>query len=165
MIGVTNKICPDGNVIYYGESSIEVRKRGLHTSRVHAIKRAIRHSARICACHYQKNPIMGKEPGFVATSKISKGTVYKYTAGGAAFKKCQILLETSIPQKLSPYEKLRASRKNQQRATFALQNVQGRKCTPVLGNVITSLLPLGASNSGKLFFKALSIIHSCQPTA
>ncbi|KAH7378559.1 hypothetical protein BKA64DRAFT_538118, partial [Cadophora sp. MPI-SDFR-AT-0126] len=38
--------------------------------------------------------------------------------------------------------------KDQQRAFFALQNVEGRKCTPVLGIVMTNMLPLGVSNSG-----------------
>lgn len=57
--------------------------------------------------------------------------------------------------------------KCQQRAFFALQNVQGRKCSPILGIVITNILPLSRSNSnsGGLFVKASRINHSCQPNA
>jgi hypothetical protein len=55
--------------------------------------------------------------------------------------------------------------RDQQRAFLALQNVQGRKCTPILGTVKTNMLPLGDSNSGGLFLEASRINHSCQPNA
>jgi hypothetical protein len=111
---------------------------------------------------YTIKPITGKGLGFVAASKISKGA--------------RILLEVPLfktpdssenigSAEIMVLREVRSLTKDQQRAFFALQNVQGRKCTPILGIAITNMLPLGASNSGGLFLEASRINHSCQPNA
>lgn len=111
---------------------------------------------------YTIKPITGKGLGFVAFSKISKGT--------------RILLEVPLfktpgstedigSAEITVLREVRSLTKDQQRAFFALQNSQGRKCTPVLGIVITNMLPLGVSNNGGLFLEASRINHSCQPNA
>lgn len=111
---------------------------------------------------YTIKPVKGKGLGFVATSKISKGT--------------RILLEIPLfktsgftedigSAEIIVLREVKSLTKDQQRAFLALQNVQGRKCTPILGIVITNMLPLGSSNSGGLFLEASRINHSCQPNA
>ncbi|KAI9764032.1 MAG: hypothetical protein M1840_008908 [Geoglossum simile] len=109
---------------------------------------------------YAIRPITGKGQGFVATSKIPKGT--------------RILLEVPLFKMPGSAEdigsaesivlrEVKSLTKDQQRAFLALRNVQGRKCTPLLGIVITNILPLGGSDSGGLFLEASRINHSCQP--
>jgi hypothetical protein len=112
---------------------------------------------------YTIKPITGKGLGFIAASKISKGT--------------RILLEVPLfktpdstedigSAEIIVLREVKSLTKDQQRAFFALQNVQGRnKCTPVLGIAITNMLPLGGSNNGGLFLEASRINHSCQPNA
>jgi hypothetical protein len=112
---------------------------------------------------YTIKPITGKGLGFIAASKISKGT--------------RILLEVPLFEtpdssedissaEIIVLQEVKSLTKDQQRAFFALQNVQRRnKCSPVLGIAITNMLPLGASNSGGLFLEASRINHSCQPNA
>jgi hypothetical protein len=106
--------------------------------------------------------ITGKGLGFVATSKISKGT--------------RILLEAPLFETPGSTEdtgsaeiivlrEVKSLTKDQQRAFFTLQNSQGRKFSPVLGIVSTNALPLGVSNNGGLFLEASRINHSCQPNA
>ena len=112
---------------------------------------------------YTIKPITGKGLGFIAASKIFKGT--------------RILLEEPLfktpdstedigSAEITVLREVKSLTKDQQRAFFALQNVQGRnKCTPVLGIAITNMLPLGASDSGGLFLEASRINHSCRPNA
>lgn len=111
---------------------------------------------------YTIEPITGKGRGFVATSKIPKGT--------------RILLEVPLFKTPGSFEdigsaesivlrEVRNLTRDQQRAFLALQNAQGRKCTPLLGIVITNMLPLGGGDSGGLFLEASRINHSCQPNA
>ncbi|RDW68634.1 hypothetical protein BP5796_09291 [Coleophoma crateriformis] len=111
---------------------------------------------------YTIKPITGKGLGFVATSKISKGT--------------RILLEVPLfkmpgsaedigSAEITVLREVRSLTKDQQRAFFGLQNSKGRKYNPVLGIVITNMLPLGESNDGGLFLEASRINHSCQPNA
>ncbi|RDW64626.1 hypothetical protein BP6252_10277 [Coleophoma cylindrospora] len=107
---------------------------------------------------YTIKPITGKGLGFVAASKISKGT--------------RILLEMPLfktpdsaedigSAEITVLREVRSLTKDQQRAFFALQNTKGRKCSPILGIAITNMLPLGASNNGGLFLEASRINHSC----
>lgn len=111
---------------------------------------------------YTIKPITGKGLGFVATSKISKGTrlllevpLFKTPGSTEDISSAEIIVLREV----------KSLTKDQQRAFFALQNGQGRKCTPVLGIVITNMLPLGVSDSGGLFLEASRINHSCQPNA
>ncbi|KAE9367180.1 SET domain-containing protein [Stipitochalara longipes BDJ] len=111
---------------------------------------------------YTIEHIMGKGLGFVATSKISNGTrillerpLFKAPGSTEDISSAEIIVLREV----------KSLTKEQQLAFFALQNVQGRKCTPELGIVITNMLPLGESNGGGLFLKASRINHSCQPNA
>lgn len=111
---------------------------------------------------YTIKPITGKGQGFVAASKISKGT--RILLGVPLLKTPDSTGDISSAETIVLRE-VKNFTKDQQRAFFALQNVQGRRCTPVLGIVMTNILPLGASNSGGLFLEASRINHSCQPNA
>lgn len=111
---------------------------------------------------YAIKPITGKGLGFVATSKISKGTrillevpLFKTQDSTEDISSAEIIILRSV----------KSLTKDQQRAFLALRNAQGHKCTPVLGIAITNMLPLGGSNSGGLFLEASRINHSCQPNA
>ncbi|KAI9766958.1 MAG: hypothetical protein M1839_004666 [Geoglossum umbratile] len=111
---------------------------------------------------YTIKPITGKGRGFVATFKISRGT--RILLEVPLFKMPNST-EDMVSAETIALREVRSLTKDQQRAFFALQNVQGRKCTPVLGIVTTNMLPLGASDSGGLFLEASRINHSCQPNA
>ena len=113
---------------------------------------------------YAIQPITGKGLGFVATSQISKGTrilleapLFKMPGTADDISSAEIIVLRQVKSLV----------RDQQRAFLALQNVQGRKCSPILGIVITNMLPLSGSNSnnGGLFLEASRINHSCQPNA
>jgi hypothetical protein len=111
---------------------------------------------------YTIKPITGKELGFVAASKISK--VARILLEVPLFKTPDSSKDIGSVE-IMVLREVKSLMKDQQRAFFALQNVQGRKYTPILGVAITNMLPLGASNSGGLFLKESRINHSCQPNA
>ena len=111
---------------------------------------------------YTIKSITGKGLGFVATSKIPKGArilleVPLFKMPGSA--------EDTGSAEITVLREVRSLTKDQQRAFFALLNSKGRKYNPVLGIVITNILPLGGSNNGGLFLEASRINHSCQPNA
>lgn len=111
---------------------------------------------------YTIKPITGKGLGFVATSKISKGTRILLEA---PLFKMPDSTEDMVSAETIALREVRSLTKDQQRAFFALQNVRGRNCTPVLGIVVTNVLSLGTSDGGGLFLEASRINHSCQPNA
>ncbi|CZR67380.1 uncharacterized protein PAC_17279 [Phialocephala subalpina] len=111
---------------------------------------------------YTIKPISGKGRGFIATSKIPKGT--RILLEVALFK-TPGSTEDIASAEIIALREVKSLTRDQQRAFLALQNVQGRKCTPILGTVMTNMLPLGDSNSGGLFLEASRINHSCQPNA
>ncbi|KAF7546917.1 hypothetical protein G7Z17_g8094 [Cylindrodendrum hubeiense] len=113
---------------------------------------------------YAIQPIQSKGQGIIATSNIPRGT--------------RILLEAPIfklPDSMGDVDsaesivlrQVRSLSREQQRAFFALQNVHGRRYSPLLGIVQTNMLPLAGNDSGNggLFIKASRINHSCQPNA
>jgi hypothetical protein len=111
---------------------------------------------------YKIASITGKGLGFNATSEIPKGT--RILMEVPLFKTPGTTKDTQSAETIVLREIKRLTR-DQQRAYFALQNVQGRKCTPVLGIAIMNVLPLGDSDIRGLFYKASRIDHSCQPNA
>jgi len=111
---------------------------------------------------YTIKPIAGKGLGFVAISKISKGE--RILLEVPLFKMPDSTDDISSAEAIVLQE-VKSLTKDQLRAFFKLQNVQGPRCTPVLGIVTTNVLPLGKSNSGGLFLEASRINHSCQPNA
>lgn len=100
--------------------------------------------------------------GFVATSKISKGTRILLEA---PLFKTQDSSNNISSAEIMVLQEVKSLTKDQQRAFFSLQNAQGRKYSPILGIVTTNMLPLGGSNSDGLFLEASRINHSCQPNA
>jgi hypothetical protein len=115
-----------------------------------------------CNRLYTIKPITGKGLGSVAASKISKGI--HILLEEPLFKTSDFTKDIGSTE-IIVLQEVKSLTKDQQRAFFALQNVQGHKCTPILGIAITNMLPLSASNSGGLFLEASRINHSCQPQA
>jgi hypothetical protein len=111
---------------------------------------------------YTIKSITGKGLGFVATSKIPKGA--RILLEVPLFKMPGFAEDTGSAE-ITVLREVRSLTRDQQRAFFALLNSKGRKYNPVLGIVISNMLPLGGSNNGGLFLEASRINHSCQPNA
>jgi len=112
---------------------------------------------------YAIKPIPGKGQGFIATSKISKGT--RILLEAPLFKMPGSVEDVGSAESIVLRE-VKSLTRDQQRAFLALQNVKGRRYSPFLGIAQTNMLPLGADDSsGGLFLEASRINHSCQPNA
>ena len=111
---------------------------------------------------YAIKSIHGKGQGWVAASKIRKGT--RISAETPAFK---------VPRFASPQnvesiiiKGLKNLGKGQQRAFFALYNAHGSRYSPFLGISKTNVLPLGPkAPEGGLFLEASRINHACNPNS
>jgi hypothetical protein len=98
---------------------------------------------------YAVKPILVKGQGFIATSKILKGT--RILPEAPAFKVPQDEPSFQAMERIIIKELERLG-ENQQRAFFALRNACGSSHSPSLGIARTNVLPIGSGASeGSLF--------------
>ncbi|KAF2183156.1 hypothetical protein K469DRAFT_668715 [Zopfia rhizophila CBS 207.26] len=119
---------------------------------------------------YAIKPIHEKGQGWVATSKISKGTCI--LAETPVFKVPRFappqnnFMLPSITSMSIIIKELKNLEKDQQRAFFAQHNAHGSRHSPFLGIAKTNVLPLGPkAPEGGLFLEASRINHACNPNS
>lgn len=114
---------------------------------------------------YAIKPILGKGFGFIATSKIPKGT--RLLSESPIFKVPRDTDNAHLRAMESIIvERLKTIGKDQQRAFFSLHNSHGKSYSPFLGIAMTNVLPLGSeAQQGGLFLEASRINHSCNHNA
>ena len=112
---------------------------------------------------YIIKPIAGKGQGFIASTKIAKGT--RILAEAATFKVPRFATNASLIENFIA-QGLRRLSKDEQRAFFSLHNAYKSAHKPIVGIMKTNALPLGSSamQSG-LFLDASRINHACAPNA
>jgi len=114
---------------------------------------------------YAIKPIPGKGLGFIATSKILKGT--RLLSESPIFKVPRDMDNSRLTAvKSIVVRALKTATKDQQRDFFSLHNAHGKKYGPFLGIAMTNALPLGSdAREGGLFLEASRINHSCSHNA
>jgi hypothetical protein len=112
---------------------------------------------------YTIQPIHGKGTGWIATSKLTRGT--RILSEPPLFKVPRDTNDFQLAERIV-VKGLKTLNKDQQRAFFSLHNAHQDNDSSFLGIARTNALPLGPNaTEGGLFLEASRINHSCNHNA